>query len=138
MQTQKLLAKVGDQGKFQIYSIIFVCAKWLVISLSIFLPSYLFITPTFTCGTDLKVIENDACYKIDQCTIDQEYTITNYASLYCENRFVRNSIVSAEFVGSVVGLILLSILADKLGRKTIIVSTLCISLMGTMRNIQWT
>ena len=133
MQTQKLLAKVGDQGKFQIYSIIFVCSKWLIISLSIFLPSYLFITPSFTCGNDLKVNENDACPRIEHCTIDQVHTITNYAGLYCENRFVRNSIVSAEFVGSVVGLILLSILADKLGRKIIIVSTLCFSLMGTMR-----
>jgi len=133
MQTQKLLAKVGDQGKFQVYSIIFVCAKWLIISLSIFLPSYLFITPSFTCGNDLKVNEHDACQRIDQCTIDQVHTITNYAGLYCEDRFVRNSIVSAEFVGSVVGLILLSILADKLGRKIIIISTLCFSLMGTMR-----
>ena len=133
MQTQNLLAKVGDQGRFQIYSILFVCSKWLIISLSIFLPSYLFIAPSFTCGSDLRVNETDACSKIDQCTIDQIYTITNYAGLYCGDRFVRNSIVSAEFVGSVVGLILLSILADKLGRKIIIVSTLSISLMGTMR-----
>lgn len=36
------------------------------------------------------------------------------------------------FVGSVTGLILLSILADRLGRKTIIVSTLFMTAIGAM------
>ena len=66
--------------------------------------------------------------------IDQLFTITNYAGLYCDDRYVRDSIVSAEFVGSVAGLILLSILADKFGRKIIIVSTLSISLVGSICN----
>jgi MFS family permease len=108
-----------------------VSAKWLFVSLTIFLPSYLFMTPTFACGDQTAVKEVDACPIIETCAIDQIYTITNYAGLYCEQLYVRNSIVSAEFVGSLVGLILLSILADKIGRKIIIVSTLFLSLMGT-------
>jgi MFS family permease len=63
--------------------------------------------------------------------IEQTHTITSYAGLYCDKLYIRNSIISAEFVGSVTGLILLSILADKLGRKVIIISTLCISIIGT-------
>lgn len=55
MQTEKLLNKVGDQGRFQIFSIIFVSTKWLFISLLIFLPSYLLMTPTFTCGSQTQV-----------------------------------------------------------------------------------
>lgn len=90
-------------------------------------------TPTFTCGDRTNVKEVDACPIIKTCTIDQIYTITKYAELYCDNLYVRNSIISAEFVGSVTGLILLSILADKLGRKVIIVSTLCLSIFGTTR-----
>lgn len=112
----------------------FVSIKWLAVSLTVFLPSYLFITPTFTCGDQTDVKEVDACPIIDTCTIDQVYTITNYAELYCDQLYVRNSIVSAEFVGSVVGLILLSILADKLGRKVIIVSTLFLSTLGVTCN----
>lgn len=50
MHTKRLLERVGDKGYFQIYSIIFVCIKWLVVSLTVFLPSYLLSTPTFTCG----------------------------------------------------------------------------------------
>jgi hypothetical protein len=61
MQTQKILEKVGDEGRFQIYSIVFVSVKWLFISLMVFLPSYLFMTPTFTCGGKLNVKEVDAC-----------------------------------------------------------------------------
>lgn len=52
--------------------------------------------------------------------------------LYCEDRYVRDSVLSIEFVGSVTGLILLSILADKLGRKTIIVSTLYLTCLGAI------
>jgi MFS family permease len=133
MQTEKLLEKVGDQHRYQIYSIVFVCTKWLVISLTIFLPSYLLITPTFTCGSQLAVKEVDACPIIATCTIDQPFTITNHANLYCNELFTRQSILSAEFVGSVTGLILLSVLADKLGRRRIIISTLVISLVGTVR-----
>ena len=50
METAKLLERVGDRNAYQIYAIAFVSAKWLFVSLTIFLPSYLFITPTFTCG----------------------------------------------------------------------------------------
>lgn len=135
MQTQKLLERVGDQGKFQIFSIVFVSTKWLFISLMVFLPSYLLITPTFTCGAQTSVKEIDACDMISTCTIEQTHTITSYASLYCDKMYIRNSIISAEFVGSVVGLILLSVLADKLGRKVIIISTLCISIIGTIRTL---
>lgn len=130
-----MLEKVGDRNAYQIYSIVFVSIKWLAVSLTVFLPSYLFMTPTFTCGAQTNLKEVDACPIIDTCTVDQLYTITNYAKLYCDQLYVRNSIVSAEFVGSIVGLILLSILADKIGRKIIIVSTLFLSTLGATRNV---
>jgi MFS family permease len=53
-------------------------------------------------------------------------------NLYCDNKYLRDSVLSAEFVGSVTGLILLSILADRLGRKTIIVSTIYLTFMGAI------
>ena len=84
MQTANLLKKVGDQNAFQIFSIAFVCAKWLVVSLMIFLPSYLFIIPTFTCGDQDNVKEIEACLRIDSCTINQPFTITATAGLYCD------------------------------------------------------
>lgn len=128
-----MLERAGDRHRYQIYSIVFVSIKWLAVSLTVFLPSYLFMTPTFTCGGLSHVKEVDACPIIDTCTVEQQYTITKYAGLYCDQLYVRNSIVSAEFVGSIVGLVLLSILADKLGRKVIIVSTLFLSALGSTR-----
>lgn len=92
--------------------------------------------PTFTCGNLTNVKEIDACPIINTspCYVEQTYTITNHAELYCDKLYVRNSIISAEFVGSVTGLIILSMMADKLGRKVIIVSTLFLSVLGTTRN----
>ena len=55
METGKYLKEVGDRHRFQIYSIVFVCFKWMIVSLTVFLPSYLFVTPTFTCGSETKV-----------------------------------------------------------------------------------
>jgi MFS family permease len=52
--------------------------------------------------------------------------------LYCDDKYIRDSVISAEFIGSVTGLILLSILADRLGRKVIIVSTLYLCCMGAI------
>ena len=52
--------------------------------------------------------------------------------LYCDDKYVRDSVISAEFFGGIVGLILLSILADKLGRKVVIVSTLYLACMGAL------
>lgn len=138
MKTAGLLKQVGDEGRYQIFSIVFVSAKWLVISLIVFLPSYFLITPTFTCAGTPNLKEVDACPIIATCTIDQAYTITAHAKLYCDDLYIRNSIISAEFVGSVVGLILLSMLADKLGRKVIIVSTLSFALLGSCRKTSLT
>lgn len=53
--------------------------------------------------------------------------------LYCDKKFVRSSILSIEFVGSVTGLVIASILADKYGRKKIIVSTLALTCAGAIR-----
>ena len=64
-----MLNKVGDEGRFQIFSIVFVSLKWLFISLMVFLPSYLFMTPTFTCGDRANLKEVDACDITDSCKI---------------------------------------------------------------------
>lgn len=52
--------------------------------------------------------------------------------LYCDDLYLRNLILSAEFAGSIIGLVLLSILADQVGRKAIIVCTLCITAIGAL------
>jgi hypothetical protein len=50
MNIQKALQTVGDKNAYQIYIIGFVCFKWLIVAYLVFLPSYLFINPTFTCN----------------------------------------------------------------------------------------
>lgn len=95
MQTAVYLERVGDKNRFQIYSSVFVCLKWLVVSLTVFLPSYLFVTPTFTCGDQLKVSEKDACSRLSECKIDFPDTITAHMNLYCDDKYIRDSILSS-------------------------------------------
>lgn len=45
---------------------------------------------------------------------------------------MRDSILSSEYIGSMIGLVLLSILADKIGRKIIIVLTLFACVIGAL------
>lgn len=106
--------------------------KWFVCGFLILGPSYLFMIPTFTCGARTKVSEADACPIIDSCTIDYPYTLTAKRHLYCENQYIRDSIISSEYIGSIIGLILLSVLADKIGRKLIIVITLFAGIIGSL------
>ena len=132
MNIPQALHAVGDGNRYQFYTTAFVCFKWLACTFIILGPSYLLMTPTFTCGFDSKVSENEACPKISECTIDYMHTLTSQLGLYCDQRFVRDSILSSEYIGSLVGLVLLSILADKIGRKIIIVITIFASLVGSL------
>lgn len=133
MQTAKHLEEAGDQGRFQVYSTTFVVILWTFLATTAFLPSYLFITPTFNCAGTANVKEADACSRIQSCSIEQPYTVTNDAGLYCDQLYVRNGILSAEFAGSVTGLILFIIFGNKFGRKTLTVGLLSLILMGSIR-----
>ena len=69
---------------------------------------------------------------IHLCKIENPYTVTAANKLYCDDRYIRDGLLSSEYIGSVAGLIILSILADQLGRKLIINITLLISLLGSI------
>jgi hypothetical protein len=138
MDIKSAIRAVGDQSRYQVFSIAFVSFKWLAMSLMVLGPSYMMMTPTFTCGNELKVGEDDACKRISECTINNPNTITAQTNLYCDNRFVRDTLLSSEYVGSIVGLVVLSIMADKLGRKLIINLCLLASTSGSIRKCVFT
>jgi hypothetical protein len=57
MDLKTALASAGDHNRYQVYTIIFVCFKWMIVAFMILGPSYMLMTPTFTCGSQLKVSE---------------------------------------------------------------------------------
>jgi|JI6StandDraft_1071083.scaffolds.fasta_scaffold40596_2 hypothetical protein len=132
MDIKGALRLVGDSNGYQVYTIAFVCFKWMIVAFMIFGPSYMLMVPTFNCGEQTKVSEEDACKRIHECTIDNPFTVTAQNKLYCDDRYLRDGLLSSEYIGSVAGLIVLSVLADKLGRKLIINITLLLSIIGTV------
>ena len=55
MDIKSAIKAVGDCNRYQVYTILFVSFKWMIVAFLILGPSYLFITPTFTCGTKTRV-----------------------------------------------------------------------------------
>lgn len=86
---------MGHTNGYQVYTIAFVCFKWMIVAFMIFGPSYMLMVPTFTCGTQTKVTEEDACSRISQCTIDNGFTITARNKLYCNDRYMRDGLLSS-------------------------------------------
>lgn len=128
------LKEVGNEGRFQVYVNIFSALVWIMSSINTFLPSYFLITPTFTCSSVQSVKEIDACPVISTCTIEQLHTVTHSAALYCDQLYIRNSILSAQFAGCIVGLLIIPSLSDRFGRKIIIIVTLIINLLASSCN----
>lgn len=51
------------------------------------------------------------------CYLVNDFTITAYADLYCDNQTYRNLIQSTLYIGSVMGLFIMNMLSDTKGRK---------------------
>ena len=61
-----------------------------------------------------------------------DFTITAYAGLYCENQTYRNLIQSTLYIGSVIGLFIMNMLSDTKGRKFSFVLSLAIANVGVL------
>lgn len=135
MNIQSRLDEVGSQSRFQVYANIFSAMIWIMTSFNTFLPSYLLITPTFLCNGISNIKEIDACPIISTCNVEQQNTITLKAALYCDQMYIRNSILSVQFAGCIAGFLFIPRLSDRFGRKAAIITTLAIDLIGSTSNL---
>ena len=61
-----------------------------------------------------------------------DFTITAYAGLYCDKQIYRDVIQSCLYIGSVLGLIFMNLIADTFGRKLSIIASLISATMGSL------
>lgn len=61
-----------------------------------------------------------------------DFTITAYAGLYCENQTYRNLIQSTLYIGSIMGLFIMNMLSDTKGRKFSFTLSLAIANVGIL------
>ena len=135
-------------GLYQIVSIIYISIAWAVcLGLYGYLDVFVGYTPKYTCNVNSLLINNNslveksndecsylvfdnttnATYDCDSWTYDESYMkstkITEY-NLICKKNYVFETAYSVEQCGYVIGTLIFSIYADRIGRKPVFMITL--------------
>ena len=64
---------------------------------------------------------------------ENPYTATGYANLYCDKSTSRNIVQSAIYIGSIIGLLVLTPFADEKGNKKVFLIAIGICILGLLR-----
>lgn len=59
------------------------------------------------------------------------FSITATVGLYCDHQFERNLIQSSMYIGSISGLIVMNLIADKYGRRFSFLISIALAIVGT-------
>lgn len=63
-----------------------------------------------------------------------DFSLTSYAGLYCEQQTERNFIQSAIYIGSILGLFVMNPLADIKGRRFVFIAAQTVANVGVASN----
>ncbi|KRX05820.1 Major facilitator superfamily domain, general substrate transporter [Pseudocohnilembus persalinus] len=115
---QHLLKQVGDKNKYQLIILIIFIFQWMVSVSVLFGPLFFLNEPKFLCQ-DGKICENEklACEENAPLLQDQKITMSISFNLYCDRSILRTISSSITFFGSIVGNLLFSFMAERLGRR---------------------
>ena len=72
--------------------------------------------------------------------LDNPYTGTGYANLYCDKSASRNIVQSSIYIGSIIGLLVLTPFADEKGKKKVFLIAIALCIFGLLSNyflIKW-
>lgn len=125
MLVQQALHKVGDSSRYQKILVFFMTLMYIEITWMLLGSTFIFMNPVFKCDfSDQELTEADACPNLDKCKIStcslnlvNDFTVTSYAELYCDNQTYRNLVQSTLYIGSILGLFIMNMLSDTKGRK---------------------
>lgn len=134
MKAAEALEKVGNQGRYQIFVLAYLCLFWLEVVYMLLGPSYIYMNPTFICQStgDRILEEEEACPILDECRFVDPHTITVEVGLYCDKQFERDMIQAVMYIGSITGLIIMNLVSDRFGRKLAFLSSVALCLIGSI------
>ena len=78
-----MLAEKLGNGYYQIYTVAAVSIMWMFMTFVDVSPTFILMTPTFKCGDETNLSEDEACHRLTECTIEVPFTLTAENSLYC-------------------------------------------------------
>ena len=124
-----LLARVGHSGKYQWLLFANFGLKWVLAGMILFSLNFFYITPEFTCKSG-EVPSHQTCKQF-VCSIDDpqfwyshlEKPIPSSIALdygiymLCSNEWISSLLQSMSYLGSFIGYLLMSHIADNYGRK---------------------
>ena len=97
---------------------VYLVSTMAIGSLSIYGADIIYMNPEFDCQGQADILEVDACSQLELCDISNTYTLTARLGLYCGAKANdRNLIQSMTGLGGLVGVLLVSIVGSKLGKK---------------------
>ena len=141
MKVADALDVVGNAHRYQKVILALLCLYRFVFSYIVLGSSYIFIVPHFKCtSTGNRIIQEiEACPIIEQCSICTQscylvstYSVTASARLYCDKENDRNLISSSLFIGKILGLVLMNLVADRYGRRFSFLLSLYLALLGSI------
>ena len=102
---------------------------WAIIGYAMMINSFVFQNPLFECNGE-RVTEVVACQNMERCVIINDYTAVAYAHLYCERELLREWIQTSAFIGMCIAPFLITLTANKIGRRRAYFLNLLLGLWG--------
>ncbi|CAF0795542.1 unnamed protein product [Brachionus calyciflorus] len=145
-----LLYQINDFGKFQKIRYILICLAGILPPIATYIHSFLAALPEFTCNNVsidktnsniTNLIKSNCVYHVgngsytscDSWSYDKKYfdsTLTEEWNMVCDRSFLRSKVQSIYFCGYLVGSLMLGNLADKFGRRPVMLFSFFLILIG--------
>lgn len=157
---EKLLSEINDFGIYQKLSFLLICLASLLPPMVTYMHSFVASNPSHRCKNPYEVEEdtfsikydftnnsilksldkcsysdtNDTKYKCSEWVFDKSYyqdSLTEEWSMVCSNAHWRNNAQTIYFLGYLIGSIVMGILADKFGRRPVMLSSFIMMIVGS-------
>ena len=119
-----------NSNRYQVQIIFIMCLVWVSITYTSMIGAFVFMNPLIECDGK-PTVEHEACQKIEQCTITNQFTATYTHKLICEQESSRLQIQSVFAMGCLIGLFCLPMMSDWKGRKFSLTLGLLLDIFGT-------
>jgi MFS family permease len=138
LAVKRALEAIGNKHRYQwiVFFILFMLNAF--VNLMVVGPTLIYMNPLFKCEgyTDLQD-ESVACGIIDQCidskhhdSSDSQFTIVGELKLYCDKQVDRGVIQAIFSAGSVVGMLVVNYISDKMGRRIALIIVQIAGIIG--------
>lgn len=142
--SESLVSQVGGSGTYQYLLFANFSLKWILAGMILFSLNFFYITPEFKCtAQELKhaaTCEKFVCASDDpqfwyqhlERPIPKSISLDYGVYMLCSNKWISSLLQSLSYLGSFVGYLLMSHIADNFGRKKTEMASWIINIVGLL------